>query len=98
MGEMINYAANGHDGTGYLSKPKSNANGKAVIVIQEWNGLNDHIKDIADRFAQQGYLALAPDHYHGVIAEEPDEAGKMFMALNIAEAEKRVKGWSKFII
>ena len=50
MGEMINYAANGHDGTGYLSKPKSNANGKAVIVIQEWNGLNDHIKDIADRF------------------------------------------------
>tara|TARA_B100002052_G_scaffold295178_1_gene321196 strand:+ start:717 stop:1442 length:726 start_codon:yes stop_codon:yes gene_type:complete len=92
MGEMINYAANGHDGTGYLSKPKSNANGKAVIVIQEWNGLNDHIKDIADRFAQQGYLALAPDHYHGVIAEEPDEAGKMFMALNIAEAEKELRG------
>jgi carboxymethylenebutenolidase len=89
MGEMITYPANGHEGTGYLARPE---NGKAVIVIQEWNGLNEHIKDLADRFAGQGYIALAPDHYHGVIAAEPDEAGKMFMALNISETEQELRG------
>ena len=92
MGEMITYPANGHDGTGYLARPEGQGNGKAVIVIQEWNGLNEHIKDLADRFAGQGYIALAPDHYHGVIAAEPDEAGKMFMALNISETEQELRG------
>ena len=92
MGEMITYPANGHDGTGYLARPEGEGNGKAVIVIQEWNGLNEHIKDLADRFAGQGYIALAPDHYHGVIAAEPDEAGKMFMALNISETEQELRG------
>ena len=92
MGEMITYPANGHDGTGYLARPEGQGNGKAVIVIQEWNGLNAHIKDLADRFAGQGYIALAPDHYHGVIAAEPDEAGKMFMALNISETEQELRG------
>ena len=92
MGEMITYPATGHDGTGYLARPEGQGNGKAVIVIQEWNGLNEHIKDLADRFAGQGYIALAPDHYHGVIAAEPDEAGKMFMALNISETEQELRG------
>ena len=92
MGEMITYPANGHEGTGYLARPEGQGNGKAVIVIQEWNGLNEHIKDLADRFAGQGYIALAPDHYHGVIAAEPDEAGKMFMALNISETEQELRG------
>ena len=92
MGEMITYPANGHDGTGYLARPEGQGNGKAVIVIQEWNGLNEHIKDLADRFAGQGYIALAPDHYHGGIAAEPDEAGKMFMALNISETEQELRG------
>ena len=97
MGEMITYTANGREGTGYLTRPEGNGNGKSVIVIQEWNGLNDHIKDVADRFAKQGYLALAPDHYHGVIAEEPDEAGKMFMALNIKETEEELRGGIEFL-
>ena len=92
MGEMITYPANGHEGTGYLARPEGQGNGKAVIVIQEWNRLNEHIKDLADRFAGQGYIALAPDHYHGVIATEPDEAGKMFMALNISETEQELRG------
>jgi len=92
MGEMITYPANGHKGTGYMARPSGPSNGRAVIVIQEWNGLNEHIKDIADRFAKEGYIALAPDHYHGVIATEPDAAGKMFMALNIEETEKELKG------
>ena len=57
-----------------------------MIVIQEWWGLNDDIKEIADRYAAQGYLALAPDMYHGVVTEEPDEARKMAMALERDQA------------
>ena len=92
MGEMITYPANGHDGPGYLARPEGQGNGKAVIVIQEWNGLNEHIKDLADRFAGQGYIALAPDHYHGVIAAEPDEAVISVMALNLSETVQELRG------
>lgn len=75
---------------GYLAKP-NNPNGKAVIVLQEWWGLVDHIKDICDRFAKLGFVALAPDLYNGVSAKSPDEAGKLMMALNISEAEKTIR-------
>jgi carboxymethylenebutenolidase len=59
-----------------------------VIVIQEWWGLVDHIKDVCDRFAAEGFVALAPDMYHGKSAKSPDEAGKLMMALRIDEAER----------
>jgi len=55
-------------------------------------GLNNHIKDICDRFAAEGFTALAPDLYKGEIAKAPDDAGKLMMALNIAEAEKILRG------
>ena len=62
--------------TAYVAMPDE-ANGKAVIVIQEWWGLNDHIKDIADRYAAEGFTAIAPDLYRGEIASDAQEAGKM---------------------
>ena len=89
-GEIIEFKGNGQPYTGYIS-PASNG-GPAVIVIQEWWGLVDHIKDIADRFASAGFTALAPDFYHGKSTKSPDEAGKLFMALNISDAEKVLKG------
>jgi carboxymethylenebutenolidase len=46
----------------------------------------DHIKDVCDRFANAGFVALAPDLYHGTVTKSPDEAGKLLMALNIAKA------------
>jgi len=91
MGDMVTFASNGGTTSGYLAKPASGS-GKGVIVIQEWWGLNGNIKGIADRFAAAGFVALAPDMYHGKVANEPDEAGKMLMALNIAQAEKDLKG------
>ena len=91
MAEMVTFASNGGTASGYLAKPASGS-GKGVIVIQEWWGLNGNIKGIADRFAAAGFVALAPDMYHGKVANEPDEAGKMLMALNIAQAEKDLKG------
>ena len=86
-GTMIEFARNGVSYEGYLSLPESGS-GPAVVVLQEWWGLVPHIKDIADRFAAAGFVALAPDLYGGEIATEPEAAGKLMMALNIAETEK----------
>lgn len=91
MGQMIDFPANGHSASGYLAVPPSGS-GPGVIVIQEWWGLVDHIKDVADRLAREGYVALAPDFYHGKATRSPDEAGKLFMALNIAKAGADLRG------
>jgi carboxymethylenebutenolidase len=87
--EMIQFKGNGQNIEGYFSSEKG---GPGVIVIQEWWGLVDHIKDLCDRFASEGFAALAPDFYNGKKTKSPDEAGKLFMALNIAEAEKVILG------
>lgn len=87
MGEMVQFPFAGGNTGGYLSLPKA-GNGPGVIVIQEWWGLVDHIKEVCDRFATEGFVALAPDLYHGKTTKSPDEAGKLMMALRIDEAEK----------
>ena len=76
---------------GYLATPTS-GNGPGLIVIQEWWGLVDHIKDVCDRFAEAGFVALAPDLYHGVTVAEPDEAGKAMMALKMDQAARDMSG------
>ena len=64
MGELIDIVANGFAFKGYLATPKNGkAIGRGVLVIQEWWGLTKHIESIADRFAAEGYVALAPDLY-----------------------------------
>ena len=69
---------------GYLAIPAS-GHGPAVIVIQEWWGLVPHIVDVVDRFAAEGFVALAVDHYRGVETTEPDEAQKLMIGLNIGQ-------------
>jgi carboxymethylenebutenolidase len=96
-GQMIQFTANGKMTSGYLSLPPS-GKGPGVVVIQEWWGLVPHIKDIADRLAGEGYVALAPDLYHGKSTKSPDEAGKLMMALNIAETEKDLRGAIQFLL
>jgi carboxymethylenebutenolidase len=87
MGEMVQFPFAGGTTGGYLSEPK-NGGGPGVVVIQEWWGLVDHIKDVCDRFAAEGFVALAPDLYHGKSTKSPDEAGKLMMAMRIDEAER----------
>ena len=91
MGEMIEFQSNGGTCPGYLATPASGS-GPGVVIIQEWWGLVPHIKDVADRFAKEGFVALAPDLYRGTAASEPDEAGKYMMALNMAQAAKDMGG------
>ena len=77
---------NGKDGdtSAYVALP-DNETTKAVLVIQEWWGLNDHIKDIAGRYADEGFIAIAPDLYHGRLAKDPEEAGKLMHGLAIED-------------
>jgi carboxymethylenebutenolidase len=93
---MVEFRANGRTANGYLSLPAKR--GPGILVIQEWWGLVDHIKDLADRFAAEGFVALAPDLFHGDMTKSPDQAGKMLMALNIAEAGKDLSGAAAFLL
>jgi len=86
-GQMIQFASGEEKYEGYLS-PAVGGKGPGIIVIQEWWGLVPHIKDVADRFSEAGFTALAPDLYGGESATEPDNAASLMMALHIGETEK----------
>jgi carboxymethylenebutenolidase len=76
--------------TAYVAQP-DDPSGKGVILIQEWWGLNDHIKDIARRYADEGFVAVAPDLYRGKLAADPTEAGKMMNALALDDGVDTIK-------
>jgi carboxymethylenebutenolidase len=93
MGERVSFKSNGGTCEGYLA----NGGGPGVVVIQEWWGLVPHIERVADRFAAEGFTALAPDLYHGEASTEPDGAGKLMMALNLQTAGKDLSGAVDFL-
>lgn len=98
-GEMVDYQdADGELLMGYLARPEAEGTYPAVVVIQEWWGLNEHIKDIARRLAGEGFAALAPDLYHGVSTTEPDEARKLVMELDMAGAVREIQRAVGFLL
>lgn len=98
MGQMVSFTSNGGTASGYLASPAS-GRGPGVIVIQEWWGLIDQVKGVADMFAREGFNALAPDFYHGKSAQigEPDAAQKLMMELNIDQAAKDARGAAQYL-
>lgn len=96
-GKVVEFSVNGTTSSGYLSLPSS-GNGNAIIVLQEWWGLVEHIKDVADRFANEGYVTLAPDLYHGEATSNPSDAQKLAMALSIDTVEKDLKGAIDYLL
>lgn len=96
---LIDYP-NGDNGTlmGYQARPDDDQPHPAVVVIQEWWGLNENIKDIARRFAHEGFVALAPDLYHGKVASEPNEAQKLVMELDMNAAVKEIQQAIAFLV
>jgi carboxymethylenebutenolidase len=87
MGEMIEFKRpDSKTCPGYLANPQSGKNGPAIVVIQEWWGLNDQIKKAGDRFAAAGFRALVPDLYRGKIAKASDEAKHLMTDLNFPDA------------
>jgi len=87
MGKMISYKRpDGQSVNGYLAEPAQGAKAPGVVVIQEWWGLNDQIKGVAERFAKAGYRALVPDLYRGKVALAANEAEHLMTNLNFGEA------------
>jgi carboxymethylenebutenolidase len=81
---------------GYLAVP-ADEHGPATIVLQEWWGVDAHIRSICDRFAAEGFFALAPDLYRGETTTQPSEAEQKMMALSMEEAEKDMCGAAEFL-
>jgi carboxymethylenebutenolidase len=96
MGETVTYPSNGGPSSGYLALPETGP-GPGVIVIQEWWGLVPHITSLADRFAAAGFVALAPDLYHGVQTAEPDEAVRLVMGLAMDQAARDIAGTADYL-
>ena len=82
----IEFETSGGVTPGYLAVP-AGGRGPATIVLQEWWGLDDHIRSICDRFAAEGIFALAPDLYGGETAAGPDEAQHLMMAMSMDQVE-----------
>ena len=93
MAETVEFKSNGNQASGYLAKPASGS-GPGVLVIQEWWGLDDSLKQMADRLADAGFVALAPDLYHGQVAghTEMDKAAKLMQALPPDRAGRDMSG------
>jgi carboxymethylenebutenolidase len=81
---------------GYLAVPESGS-GPATIVLQEWWGLDEHIRSVCDRFAAEGFFALAPDLFRGETTTEPSHAQQMMMALSMDQVEKDMCGAADYL-
>ena len=97
MGQRVEFPSNSHTCSGYFAAPKS-GKGSGVVVIQEYWGLVPHIEDVVERFAKEGFAAIAPDLYHGKTTKSPDEAGRMLMELDADRAEREIAGAGEWLL
>lgn len=81
---------------GYLASP-AGGNGPGVIVLQEWWGVEEHIRSVCDRLAAEGFFALAPDLFEGETTTQPSEAEQKLMALSMAKAEPQMCGAADYL-
>lgn len=95
--QNVQFPSNGETAHGYLATPDS-GRGPGLIIIQEWWGLTDHIVDVTNRFAAEGYVALAPDLYGGRTTHDADEAGQMMEELPEADAARDLGGAVDFLL
>jgi carboxymethylenebutenolidase len=91
-GKMVSFPSGPETGSGYLAAPGGAGKRPAIVVIQEWWGLNDFVKGKADHFAKEGYVALAPDLYRGKVATDADTAHQLMRGLPEDRAIRDLKG------
>jgi len=98
MGELVEFPSNGAGASGYLALPEGGS-GPGVIVVQEWWGLDSGITEMADRLAAEGFVALAPDLYHGDLAghTEMDKASELMQAMPMDRAARDMSGAVDFL-
>jgi len=95
--QNVTFPSNGTTAHGYLALPES-GRGPGVVVIQEWWGLTDHIADVTNRLAAQGFVALAPDLYGGTTTHDADEAGRLMQELPVDRAARDLGGAVDFLL
>lgn len=95
MGERVTFSADGRTASGYLALPAGS--GPAVIVIHEWWGLKAHMESVAERFAAEGFVALAPDMYNGRTASTPEEAEALMMGMKLDEVAENLSGAVRYL-
>lgn len=98
-GQMVEFPVNGESARGYLAQP-AQVPAPGVLVVQEWWGLVPQIKGVCDRFAEDGFVALAPDLYHGDIAEhtEMDKANELMTNLPPERAARDMSGAVDYLL
>lgn len=96
--EIIEFSSNNHQTPGYLALPNGDGPHPALVAIQEWWGLVPHMKAVAERFAEAGFVTLVPDLYHGKTADEPNEAQKLAMALDRERAIKEISAAARYLL
>jgi carboxymethylenebutenolidase len=96
VGEQVSYEGKRGATPGYLAVPESGT-GPGVVVIQEWWGLTGHIRSVCDRFAAEGFVALAPDLYRGASTDEPGEAMRLMMGLAMDAAAEDIGGAARYL-
>lgn len=80
-----------------VAEPSGSAKAPAVVLVQEYWGINDHVKSLVDRLAKEGFLVAAPDLYHGTIAKDAAEAGKLMSELDTLEAVQEIDGAARYL-
>jgi len=79
--ETISFDVNGTSTAGHIARPEGEGNGIGIVVVHEWWGLNEHTKDVARRYADTGFVALAPDLYKGTVTKDAKEASRLMHEL-----------------
>ncbi len=98
MADLITFSdANGAETRGALALPPGDGPAPALVLVQEWWGVNGHIRAMADRFAAQGFVVLAPDLYNGVIATDAARASELMNALQWPAALGQIGGALQFL-
>ena len=95
--QNVSFPSNGSTAHGYLALPESGS-GPGVVVIQEWWGLTSHIKDVTDRLAAVGFVALAPDLFGGATTHDAEEAGRLMQELPVDRAARDLGGAVDYLL
>lgn len=88
----VELKVNGDGAYAFVAEPDDNAKHPGVVLIQEWWGIEPHIRDLAQKLATEGFVVTVPDLYHGKVATEPNDAQKMVMMMrgNVDRAAKEI--------
>lgn len=90
-------ARSGQAASGVIAEPAGDARAPAIVLVQEWWGLNAHIESMVDRFAKAGFLVVAPDLYHGKTTKDAAEAGQLMKELDTLKAVDEIAGAVAFL-